>query len=142
MELPRQVCKHWSGSAIAKLSKMPTEAKKSKEGWLYAMSCRTPGLENIVKFGGTGKCPFCRADEYCKTGFKEVLGMDVIALRPSQDWRTEESDLLALLGKPCKGREWFDDKDSRIKWALDNALMRTVDDTERFCVELWHRTSI
>jgi hypothetical protein len=126
-------CQHWQYSAIARLSKMPSEAKTTTDGWVYAMACRAKGLEDVIKFGGTGKCPYCRADEYCKTAFPDMTGMDVLALRPSGDWRADEQVLLNHAGRPFKGKEWFDNKDDRLRWVLKTGFLKTVEETEQVC---------
>ena len=103
------------------------------------MGCKAPGMEDIIKFGGTGKCPFCRADEYCKSGFKEIHGMTLLALLLSEDWRKDEQNVLNLAGKPCRGKEWFDSKQSRLEWALTDNVFLPVDESEKGCRKLVNR---
>lgn len=130
-------CKHWNKSAIARWSLFWCEGrKKGQRGWVYAMGCKAQGLEDIIKLGGTGQCPLCRVEEYCPNGFTEVNGMELLALAPADDWRAEEQLLLAKAGKPCRGKEWFDSKQSRLGWMLSEGCFLSVQDSERSCQKL------
>lgn len=62
-----------------------------------------------------------------------MTGMDVLALRPSGDWRADEQVLLNHAGKPFKGKEWFDNKDDRLRWVLETGFLKTVEETEQVC---------
>jgi hypothetical protein len=102
----------------------------ARAGWVYAA---TNADRTLLKVGGTDQCPFCRVQRIHKLpkGHGKVR-MELLGFSWGDDWRVYEQQVIALLGKPRHGHEWFD-YDQRWEYLKQNELITCIDTVKRRC---------